>query len=108
MSIDAKDLRDIVDDAMKRASHVFSDAKIPDKLPDLVRRDTTPGLVYFSLGLLFGALAGVVIAFLATPVNGEQARQKLQEKLDDLRSQHEQREGFEPHPVSPTNGSIPA
>ena len=105
MSINTKDLRDIFDEAVKRASDVIGDAKIPDKLPELGRRDTTPGFVYFSLGLFFGALAGVVIAFLMTPVNGEQARQKLQEKVDELRSQ---REEFEPHPVESTNGSIPA
>lgn len=107
MSINTKDLRDIFDEAVKRASDAIGDAKIPDKLPEFGRRDTTPGFVYFSLGLFFGALAGVVIAFLVTPVNGEQARQKLQAKVDELRSQRE-REEFEPHPVSPTNGSIPA
>lgn len=105
MSINTKDLRDIFDEAMKKASDALSDAKIPDKLPDLEigRRDTTPGLVYFSLGLFFGALAGVVIAFLATPYNGEEARQKLQAQVEKVRRQ---REEFTPEPV-PTNGSIP-
>ena len=105
MSINTKDLRDIFDDAMKRATDAISDAKIPDKLPDIGRRDTTPGFVYFSVGLFFGAIAGVVIAFLATPINGEQARRKLSEKMDQMRNQPEE---FEPHPVESTNGSIPA
>lgn len=105
MSINTKDLRDIFDEAMKKATDAISDAKIPDKLTDIEigRRDTTPGLVYFSLGLMFGALAGVVIAFLATPYNGNEARQKLQEQVDKVRRP---REEYPIDPLSvPTNGS---
>jgi hypothetical protein len=107
MSIKTKDLRDIFEDAVKRATDAIGDAKIPDKLPDIEigRRDPTPGFVYFSIGLLFGALAGVIIAFLATPINGEEARQKLTEKMDQMRRP---RDEFEPHPIESTNGSVPA
>ena len=107
MSINTKDLRDIFEDAVKRATDAIGDAKIPDKLTDIEigRRDPTPGFVYFSIGLLFGAVVGVVIAFLAAPINGEEARQKLTEKMDQMRRQ---RDEFEPHPVESTNGSVPA
>lgn len=84
--VSTKDLRDIFDEATKRASDAIGDAKIPE----IGRRDTTPGLLYFSLGLLFGALCGVVIAFLATPYNGEQARAKLGEQVDKMRRQREE------------------
>ncbi len=43
-----------------------------------------------NLGLLCGALIGLVIAFLATPYNGEQARAKLGEQVDKLRRQREE------------------
>ncbi len=84
--VSTKDLRDIFDEATRRASDAIGDAKIPD----IGRRDPTPGLLYFSLGLLFGALAGVVIAFLATPYNGEQARAKLSEQVERMRRQREE------------------
>lgn len=84
--ISTKDLRDIFDEATKRASDAIGDAKIPEIGP----RDQTPGLLYFSLGLMFGALMGLVIAFLATPYNGEQARAKLGEQVDKVRRQREE------------------
>jgi hypothetical protein len=93
--VSTKDLRDIFDEATKRASDAIGDAKIPE----IGRRDTTPGLLYFSLGLLFGALAGVLIAFLATPYNGEQARAKLSEQVDKMKRQRDE---------MPTNGSTTA
>jgi len=109
MSINTKDLRDILDEAMRKAGAAIAEAKIPDKIPDISdigRRDTTPGLVYFSIGLVFGALVGVVIAFLATPYNGREARQKLQERVEQARRQ---REEYPIDPLAtPTNGSIPA
>ena len=102
MSINTKDLRDIFDEAVKKAGDAIGDTKIPD----IGHRDTTPGLVYFSLGLFFGALAGVVIAFLATPYNGNEARQKLQEQVEKVRRP---REEYPIDPLAtPTNGSIPA
>ena len=89
--VSTKDLRDMFDEATKRATDAIGDAKIPE----IGRRDPTPGLLYFTIGLLFGALAGVVIAFLATPYNGEQARAKLGEQVDRMRRPREE---------MPTNG----
>ena len=105
MSINTKDLRDIFDEAMKKAGDAIGDTKIPD-ISEIGRRDTTPGLVYFSIGLAFGALAGVVIAFLMTPYNGREARDKLQEQVEKVRRP---REEYPIDPLAvPTNGTIPA
>ena len=87
--ISTKDLRDIFDEATKKAGDALSDAKIPNVS---VGRDPTPGFLYFSIGLLFGALAGVVIAFLMTPYTGEQARMKLGEQVDKVRKAREEAE----------------
>jgi len=40
----------------------------------------------FTIGLLAGALAGAAIALLMTPFSGRQARAKLSEHVDKLRS----------------------
>ena len=98
MSISTKDLRDLFDEATKKASDAIGDAKIPD----IGRRDDTPGFLYFSIGLLVGALAGGVIAFLMTPYNGEQARQKVQEQVDKVRKPREEYSA----PIEPTNGTM--
>lgn len=90
--VSTKDLRDMFDEATKRASDAIGDAK----LPEIGRRDTTPGLLYFSLGLVFGALIGMVVAFLATPYNGEQARAKVTEQVEKVRRQRDE---------MPTNGA---
>ena len=90
--ISTKDLRDIFDEATKKASDALGDAKIPD----LVRRDHTPGFLYFSIGLAFGALIGLVAAFVMTPYNGVEARQKINEQVEKMRRPREE---------APTNGS---
>ncbi|HZP97823.1 MAG TPA: hypothetical protein VFC31_16015 [Candidatus Limnocylindria bacterium] len=81
-----KDLRGILDDATKRASGAIGDARIPT----IGRREETPALLYFGLGLLLGALVGVVIAFLATPYNGEEARAKVSEQVEKIRVRREE------------------
>src|SRR5436309_13567198 len=50
--ITTKDLRDIFDEATKKAGDAIGDAKIPD----IGRKDDTPGFLYFSIGLVLGAL----------------------------------------------------
>jgi hypothetical protein len=87
--ISTKDLRDIFDEATKKAGDAISDAKMPNVS---IGRDPTPGFLYFSIGLLFGALAGVVIAFLMTPYTGEQARTKLSEQVEKVRKSREEAE----------------
>ncbi len=84
--ISTKDLRDFFDEATKRAGDAIGDAK----MPNIGRSDPTPGFLYFGLGLVFGALAGLAVAMLATPYNGVQARQKLSEKVDQVRKAREE------------------
>ena len=43
----------------------------------------------FTLGILAGAVVGAAIALLITPFSGTQARAKLSEKVDKLRSDQE-------------------
>jgi len=88
--ISTKDLRDIFDEATKKAGDALGDAKVPNV--SIGRSDPTPGFLYFSIGLLFGALTGVVIAFLMTPYTGEQARQKLGEQVEKVRKTREEAE----------------
>lgn len=84
--VSTKDLRDFFDEATKRAGDAIGDAKVPN----LGRSDPTPGFLYFGLGLVFGALVGLVVAILATPYRGVEARQKLSEKVDQVRKAREE------------------
>ncbi len=85
--ISTKDLRDIIDEATRKASDVISDAKVPEV--SIGKRDDN-NIAVFAMGLLFGALIGMVVAFLMTPYNGEQARAKLNEQVDRVRRQREE------------------
>ena len=95
--VNTKDLRDMFDEltkeAGKRATHAFDDVNIG-------RQSQTPGLLIFCIGLGFGALIGLVAAFLATPYSGSQARAKLSEQVEKVRHQRE-----EPEELISTNGS---
>ena len=87
--ISTKDLRDMFDEATKKAGDAISDAKMPSVS---IGRDPTPGFLYFSIGLFFGALAGVAIAFLMTPFTGQEARSKLTEQVEKVRKAREEAE----------------
>ncbi len=59
-------------------------------LPDLSninigRRNEPPGLMWFGIGLVLGAVIGMLAAFLSTPYNGEQARKKVVEQVEKVR-----------------------
>lgn len=84
--VSTKELRDFFDEATKRAGNALEDAK----MPTIGRQDSTPGLLVFGLGLVLGSLIGLVVALLATPYNGEQARRKLSEQVEKVRKAREQ------------------
>ena len=48
--------------------------------------DDTALFSAFTIGILAGALAGAAIALLVTPFSGPQARAKLSERVDKMRS----------------------
>jgi len=48
--------------------------------------DSTSLFSAFTIGILAGAIAGAAIALLMTPLSGKQAREKLSERVDKLRS----------------------
>ena len=90
--VSTKDLRDIFSDltseASKQAKDVINKADLPD-FSNIGRRSEPPGLLWFGIGLTVGAVIGMLAAFLATPYNGEQARQKLTEQVDKVRKSRE-------------------
>lgn len=86
-----KDLKldDLVDDLRSQASK-----RIDDLMSDgrkQARRaggghDDTALFSAFTLGILAGAVVGAAIALLATPYSGKQARAKLSEQVDKIRT----------------------
>ncbi len=101
--INTKDLRDIFDEATKRAGDAIGDAKVPSV--SIGRNDPTPRLAYFAAGLFLGAVVGLVLAFLATPVNGEVARQRLGEQVNKVRRAREEAATNGSTYASPTTGA---
>lgn len=85
--VNTKELREIVDEATRRAADAMSEAKVPQVT---IGRRSENGLAIFAAGLLLGAVAGLVLAFLVTPFSGEQARQKLGDRMDRVRRQREE------------------
>jgi hypothetical protein len=96
--VSTKELRGIFDDmkseATKRAAHAISDSNIK-----VGRRGGPPGLLVLGIGLVLGAVIGMVAAILASPYSGEQARAKITERMEKMRSQHEM------HEMAETNGA---
>ena len=103
--VNTKDLRDLFSDltneAGKRAGDVINKAEMPD-FSNIGRRNEPPGLLWFGIGLTVGAVIGMLAAFLATPYNGEQARKKLGEQVEKVKSM---RESDETPAKNGTNGS---
>ena len=88
--VSSKDLRHIFDDlrseASKRAGEAMHDV-------DHIRRPSgPPGLLVLGVGLVLGAVIGMVAAILVSPYNGEQARMKLTEGIEKMRRQHAEAE----------------
>jgi len=113
--VNAKDLRDIFEEirseAGKRASDFVNDTKKSDlRMPDLVRHDHTPGIVWLGLGLVLGAVVGMAIALIAAPYPGQETRKRLVQQVDKMKRQgEEQIEQIRPATSSKSgNGGTPA
>ena len=111
--VSTKDLRDIFNDLTTEAGKKANDALKNAEIPEIhVGRNETPGILWFGIGLTLGALVGMLVAFVATPFNGEQARQKITEQVDKVRRSREESAfgtngssvyGSTPTPVTPTS-----
>src|SRR5438045_5312528 len=87
--VSVKDLPDVVDDlkgeATKRASELFGEGKSE------VRRVVgghSDGAIFgtLALGLVLGAIVGAAIALLFAPFTGDEARRRLTESVDKVRT----------------------
>ena len=87
--VSVKDLQDVVDDlkgeASKRASDLFGEGKSE------VRRVVgghSDGAIFgtLALGLVLGAIVGAAIALLFAPFPGDEARRRLSEGVDKVRT----------------------
>lgn len=86
-----KDLKldDVFDDLRSQASR-----RIEEMLADGRKQarkaagghDDTTLFSAFTLGILVGAIVGAAVALLITPFNGRQARAKLSERVDKIRT----------------------
>ncbi|GAC1455212.1 MAG: hypothetical protein NVSMB8_00130 [Candidatus Limnocylindrales bacterium] len=88
---DLKDLKldEVIDDLRSGASKRFDDMVGEGR--SQARRaggghEDGPMFSVFTLGLLAGALVGAAVALLMTPVSGTDARRKLSDQVDKVRS----------------------
>ena len=87
--VNVKDLQDVVDDlkeqATKRASELIGDSK--GQVRSAVGGHSDGTLIgTFALGIILGALVGAALSLLFTPMSGEEARRKLSENVDKMRT----------------------
>jgi hypothetical protein len=86
-----KDLKldDLIDDLRAQASKRIDDLRSEGRKQARHAgggHDDTALFSAFTLGILAGAFVGAAIALLMTPLSGKQARAKLSEKVDQLRT----------------------
>ena len=82
-------LEDVFDDlrsqASKRIEALLSDGRKQARKA-AGGHDDTALFSAFTLGILAGAIVGAAIALLLTPFSGQQARAKLSERVDKIRT----------------------
>ena len=100
-------LEDLLDDLRVRAM---------ERIDDLVKEgrkqarhaggghETTSLFSAFTIGMLAGAIAGAAIALLMTPLSGTQARAKLAERVDKIRSDNSDKVIWDETPSPSGNG----
>jgi hypothetical protein len=86
------DLNDVIAELRKRARHAAGG------------HDTTTLFSAFTIGILAGAVVGAAIALLMTPLSGTQARAKLSERVDKLRSDNSDKVNWDDTPSPSGNG----
>jgi hypothetical protein len=87
--VSVKDLQDVVDDlkgeATKRANDLFGEGKSEFRR---VVGGHSDGAIFgtLALGLVLGAIVGAAIALLFAPFPGDEARRRLSESVDKVRT----------------------
>jgi hypothetical protein len=76
---------DLRSQAAKRIDALLSDSRTQARKAS-GGHDDTALFSAFTIGILAGAVVGAALAFLITPFSGKQARAKLSEKVDKIRS----------------------
>jgi len=84
-----KDLQDVVDDlkgeASKRANELFGEGK--SEVRRVVGGHSDGAILgTLALGLVLGAIVGAAIALLFAPFPGDEARRRLSESVDKVRT----------------------
>jgi hypothetical protein len=109
--VSVKDLQDVVDDlrgqATKRAGELLGEGKTE------MRRAVgghSDGAIFgtLALGLVLGAIVGAAIALLFAPFTGDEARRRLGESVEKVRTESAGKAGNgSTRPVSSVGGSTP-
>ena len=87
--VSVKDLQDVVDDlkgeASKRANELFGEGK--SEVRRVVGGHSDGAILgTLALGLVLGAIVGAAIALLFAPFPGDEARRRLSESVDKVRT----------------------
>jgi hypothetical protein len=87
--VSVKDLQDVVDDlkgeATKRANDLFGEGK--SEVRRAVGGHSDEAIFgTLALGLVLGAIVGAAIALLFAPFPGDEARRRLSERVDKVRT----------------------
>jgi hypothetical protein len=87
--VSVKDLQDVVDDlkvqAGKRASDLLGESRSQVRSAIGGHSDGTL-LGTFAVGIILGAIVGAALSLLFTPMSGQEARRRLGENVEKMRS----------------------
>jgi hypothetical protein len=90
--VNVKDLQDVVDElkdqATKRASDLLGESKSQVRTAFGGHSDATL-FGTLALGIILGAVVGAALTILFTPVSGVEARRKIGENVDKMRSRED-------------------
>jgi hypothetical protein len=86
--VSTKELRDMFDDLTKEAGKKANDALRNVEVP-VGRSSEPPGMLWLGIGLVLGAVIGMLVAAVFTPYSGQEARQRIGEQVDKVRRSRE-------------------